>query len=129
MKRVIGSILMFMLKACVTVFLIFCLYRCGQYAYDFGYQLYANQGVDAPPGRDVAVVISEGESVSEVADMLERQRLIRNEMVFRIQERLSKYSGQIQPGNYVLNTSQTGEEMLAVLSGHEEDLEEKKEQQ
>lgn len=129
MKRVVGSILMFMLKACVTVFLILCLYRFGQYAYDFGYQLYADQGVDAPPGRDVAVVISEGETVSEVADMLERQRLIKNEMVFRIQERLSKYSGQIQPGNYVLNTSQSGEEMLAVLSGHEEDLEEKKEQQ
>lgn len=120
---------MFILKGCVTVILIFCLYRFGEYAYDFGYQLYADQGVDAPPGRDVTVVISEGETVSQVADMLERQNLIRNAAVFRIQERLSKYNGQIQPGNYVLNTSQTGEEMLAVLSGHEDDLEEKKEQQ
>lgn len=128
MKRVIGSLVLFIAKAVLVVFIVFGLYQFGEYAYDFGHQLYSGQGVSAPPGKDVAVVIRENTTVSQISEMLERQGLIKDAFVFQIQERLSKYSGQMQAGNYVLNTSQSGEEMLAILSGHEEDLEDGKEQ-
>lgn len=122
-RRIIGSIFLFLLKMVLVIAVVAGLYRFGEYAYDFGYQLYSAEGVTSPPGKDVAVVVTEGASVKDVGEMLERQGLIRDRLVFYVQEKLSKYSGQIKPGNYVLNTSQSAEEMLAILSGHEEDLE------
>lgn len=128
MKRIIGSIVLFILKAVLVLFIIFGLYQFGQYAFDFGHQLYSGQGLSAPPGKDVAVVVQDGATVSQIADMLERQGLIKDALVFRVQEKLSKYAGQIQAGSYVLNSSMSGEELLAVLSGNEEDLEDEVEQ-
>ncbi|MDO4632866.1 MAG: endolytic transglycosylase MltG [Eubacteriales bacterium] len=110
--------LLFLLRMLLIAVLCVGLYRFGSYAYRFGYQLYAGEGVDRAPGREVAVVISEGQSVRSVAEMLHWQGLISDVMVFQAQERLSKYHGQMRAGNYVLNTSWSAEKILAALSGH-----------
>ena len=121
MKKVLWHIMCLVLKILLVVLISFGLYHVGTYAFDFGRQIYSEEGMTAAPGKDVAVVVSEGESVKEVAQMLERFGLIRNAYVFMVQERLSRYHGQIQPGNYVLNTSQSGNTMIAILSGHTEE--------
>ena len=120
MKKVLWHIMCLVLKIVLVVLISFGLYHVGTYAFDFGRQIYSEEGMTAAPGKDVAVVISEGESTKEVAQMLEQFGLIRNSFVFLVQERLSKYHGQIQPGNYVLNTSQSGNDMIAILSGQTE---------
>lgn len=117
MKKVLWHIMCLVLKIVLVVLISFGLYHVGTYAFDFGRQIYSEEGMTAAPGKDVAVVISEGESTKEIAQMLEQFGLIRNSFVFLVQERLSKYHGQIQPGNYVLNTSQSGNDMIAILSG------------
>ena len=121
MGRVIKHLSLLLMKVLLIVLITFGLYHFGTYAFDFGRQIYSEEGMTAAPGKDVAVVVSEGESVKEVAQMLERFGLIRNAYVFMVQERLSRYHGQIQPGNYVLNTSQSGNTMIAILSGHTEE--------
>ena len=121
MGRVIKHLSLLLMKVLLIVFITFGLYHFGTYAFDFGRQIYSEEGMTAAPGKDVAVVVSEGKSVKEVAQMLERFGLIRNAYVFMVQERLSRYHGQIQPGNYVLNTSQSGNTMIAILSGHAEE--------
>lgn len=123
MKRIIQNTVLFVIKAVVVVCIIWSLYQVGEYAYDFGHQLYSGEAVSSPPGKDAAVVVQEGASVKKVADMLWRQGLIKDRYVFWVQEKLSKYSGQMQAGNYVLNSSMNAEEMIAVLTDHEEDLE------
>lgn len=120
MKKVLWHIMCLVLKILLVVLISFGLYHVGTYAFDFGRQIYSEEGMTAAPGKDVAVVISEGESTKEIAQMLEQFGLIRNSFVFLVQERLSKYHGQIQPGNYVLNTSQSGNDMIAILSGQTE---------
>lgn len=120
MKKVLWHIMCLVLKILLVVLISFGLYHVGTYAFDFGRQIYSEEGMTAAPGKDVAVVISEGESTKEIAQMLEQFGLIRNSFVFLVQERLSKYHGQIQPGNYVLNTSQSGNDMVAILSGQTE---------
>lgn len=120
MKKVLWHIMCLVLKIVLVVLISFGLYHVGTYAFDFGRQIYSEEGMTAAPGKDVAVVISEGESTKEIAQMLEQFGLIRNSFVFLVQERLSKYHGQIQPGNYVLNTSQSGNDMIAILSGQTE---------
>ena len=120
MKKVLWHIMCLVLKIVLVVLISFGLYHVGTYAFDFGRQIYSEEGMTAAPGKDVAVVISEGESTKEIAQMLKQFGLIRNSFVFLVQERLSKYHGQIQPGNYVLNTSQSGNDMIAILSGQTE---------
>ena len=39
---------------------------------------------------------------------------------FSVQMELSEYKNQIHPGTYILNSSQTADEMLAVLAGEAE---------
>ena len=76
--------------------------------------------MSSPPGKKVAVTITENMSIGEIAELLEMRELIQDDKVFRVQYLLSEYRGEIVPGSYVLNTSQTADEMLAVISRQEE---------
>lgn len=123
MKKIIIRVFLFLFRAALLIGICAGLFYLGQRAYEFGHQIYDGRGVEEAPGTDMAVVIQEGQSVQEIARLLERYGLIRDEKVFLVQERLSKYHGQIQPGNYILNTSQDGNTMIAILTGHESELE------
>lgn len=125
MKHIMTWISLSVLKLLLLVLISFGLYHFGTYAFTFGRQIYSEEGITAAPGKDVAVVVSEGESTQEIAQMLKNFGLIEDPYVFVVQERLSKYHGQIQPGNYVLNTSQSGNTMIAILSGHGTETENK----
>lgn len=120
-KLLINSLLL-LCKALAVIVIVIGIYRFGGYAYEFGHSLYDNEVMSDPPGKDVAIVVPEGASVKNVALLLESKGLIKDNLVFCVQERLSKYHGQMQAGNYVLNTSQYAEQMLAILSGNEEDI-------
>ena len=121
MKRVFGYLALMLLRVLLVCVIAAGLYRLGAYSYNFGRQIYSEQGVEMEPGRDIAVVVFEGESVRDVGKMLESFGLIRDEKVFYVQERLSKYSGQMKAGNYVLNTSMSGSEMIEILSGNKKE--------
>ena len=73
-----------------------------------------------PPGKKVAVTVTKDMSFDEIAALLKDRELIRDKNVFRMQYMLSEYKGKIEPGSYVLNTSQTADEMLKVLSRADE---------
>lgn len=120
MKKLVVRSTMFLLRLLLFAAIVVFLFQTGRYAYGFGYQLYSNQGAEAPPGTDLAVVIYEEQSVEEIAQMLEKFGLIKDKRVFLIQERLSKYHGEIIPGNYVLNTSFSGNKIIDILTGQGE---------
>ena len=86
-------------------------------AYDFGYRIFAEKPVSLAPGKEVVVVIEEGMGTGEIADMLEGQGVIRDALIFKIQNKLSHYSSGFLAGTYTLNTSMDNEEIMAVLSG------------
>lgn len=111
---------LFLLRMFIWAAVVLLLFQTGRYAYGFGYQLYSNKGVESAPGTDLAVVIYEEQSVEDIAQMLEKFGLIRDRRVFLIQERLSKHHGEIIPGNYVLNTSFSGNKIIDILTGQEE---------
>ena len=48
---------------------------------------------------------------------LQEKGLIERPVIFWAQEKLSDYRGKIKPGTYLLNTHETVDEMLAILSG------------
>ena len=92
--------------------------RGATWSYSFGYAIFSNQTMAKEgAGRDVYVTVGADDTVKDVAKLLKKERLIKDTLVFEVQEKLSTYKDKIQPGTYILNTEQTAEEMLAILSG------------
>ncbi|MEY8428085.1 hypothetical protein AALA00_10295 [Lachnospiraceae bacterium 46-15] len=108
------------LKVLALIVVIAVLVSVGRKAYDFGYRVFAEEAVSAPPGKKVAVTIEDGISVSELSELLKSKRLIKDEKVFWMQYNLSQYRGKMKGGNYILTTAMTAEEMLAEMSGANE---------
>lgn len=108
------------LKILALIVVIAVLVSVGRKAYDFGYRVFAEKAVSAPPGKKVAVTIEDGISVSELSELLKSKRLIKDEKVFWMQYNLSQYRGKMKGGNYILTTAMTAEEMLAEMSGANE---------
>jgi UPF0755 protein len=78
--------------------------------------VFAEEPVSAGEGRTISVIVEQDDSIMDVGEMLEEKGLIRDAKLFAIQEFLSEYHGEIQPGIYDLSTSMTSQEMLAVMA-------------
>ena len=72
--------------------------------------------MDAEPGRDVTVEVTESDSPQDVGQMLEQKGLIRDATLFVIQEKLAGLENGIAPGTYNLNTAMTVEEMMEIMA-------------
>lgn len=121
-KEALTRVLFLVMKLFLAVVIVFFLYTLGQKAYQFGFRVFAQEAVSQPPGKDVAFVYEEGTSPRRLADMLADKGLVQDANVFYVQLLLSQEKDKLQPGNYVLNTSYTPDEILKVLA-HEIDTE------
>lgn len=114
---VVGIVIKFLLALILVLALIYA----GRQAYSFGYSVFSGETVSSPPGKKVAITVTEDMTVSEIADLLEARELIKDANVFKVQYHLSEYKGEIKQGSYVLNNSQTAEEMLAILTAQDKE--------
>lgn len=115
-KQMVMAFLGMILKVAVTIIVVFFVYKAALIAYDYGYRVFQETPVSAAPGMDVEVEITVGKSPLQIGEILEQKGLIRDARLFYIQNLLSKYKDKLQAGSYVLNTSMTMEEMMAVMS-------------
>ncbi len=119
----------FMLQMFVTVLfyvvVVLIVSNLSSTAYDFCYEIYGTVTVEKAPGRDVTIVIEDGESTMNVAKKLELNRVIVNDMTFYLRTKLSEKT--IFPGTYILNTSMSYEEILDVIADYETAMENKEE--
>lgn len=114
----VRQIVNLLLVICVVVLLFFL----GRSAYDFGYSVFNYKPVSISDTEEVSVIIREDDSVYAIGKQLDEKGLIsESPFVFWVQEMVSDYHGQIQPGSYKLSKSQTVDEMLKVLSGASEE--------
>ena len=68
--------------------------------------------------KRVHVKITEGMTVSEIADILEAKDVIASSLKFRVVSRLRGYDGQMKPGTYIFVAGMNDEEVFAkLLSG------------
>lgn len=110
-----GGTVRFLIYVCGVLIILWL----GKTAYSFGYNVMNQEPVarTEASGQDVTVVIKEGASTYEIGNLLKEKGLIREgALVFWTQERLSDFHGKLQPGTYILNTSQTVDEMLEILA-------------
>ena len=88
-------------------------------AYTEGYGLFVQKGMDRSGSAHTEIVeVTEEEASSALAvgRVLEKQDLIRSRFAFAIKSKLSGYDGLILPGQYVLSSDMTAEEILQKIS-------------
>lgn len=115
-KEIVGSIFGVALKIIIAIVIIMFVYKYSLVAYDFGYRLFGEGPISSGEGKTISVTIPSGSSGKEIGETLENKGLIRDADLFRVQERLSNYHGQIKAGEYELSTSMTAEEMIVVMA-------------
>ena len=109
------GVLRILVYICAVLLIVFA----GKTAYSFGYLIFDDHPMaeTKEEGQDVTVIVGEDDDVYQIGQTLEEKGLIERPVIFWVQEKLSDYRGKIQPGTYILNTSQNAEEMLDILSG------------
>ena len=106
-------------RVALIIIAIVCISNYAKKAYDFGYRVFAEEPMSAPPGRDISFVVGNDDSQSDIYQMLEDKGIIRDHTLFSIQKKISVYKDDIKPGSYTLNTSMNSDEILEVLVGKE----------
>lgn len=118
-KEIIASVFSTAIKVVVAVIAIMYIYKFTGMAYDYGYRLFSEKPVTEGAGIVVTVTVGEDHSTREIGKMLEEKGLIRDGLLFVLQELASEHRGEIKPGKYDLSTSMTAEEMITIMSGEE----------
>ena len=119
-KEVVVSIFSTVFKVVLAIIIVMLVYKWSLTAYEYGQRVFNEPPMTAGNGRMVTIVVEEGESAKEIAEDLEKNGLIRDANLFRVQEMLSAYKDKMKPGVYELNTSMTTEEMMAIMSSEVE---------
>lgn len=122
-KDLVLSLAGAVIRIAILIMAIYVIIGAGKKAYDFGYRIFTEEPMAAAPGRDVSVTVTDSDSDSTIATMLEEKGLIREALLFRIQKKLSIYKDDVKPGTYSLNTSMTTDEILEVMVGHKDENE------
>ena len=107
---VLGAILNLVFYAVVA----FGIYYVASNVYEFSYQIFGDRVVEAAPGRDVEILIEEGESTMDVAEKLYMNKLVVNKTTFYLKVQLFEY--KIMQGTFLLNTSMTYDEILSIIT-------------
>lgn len=94
--------------------------EAGGYSYNFAYQLFGDVSVEAAPGHDVKVTIMKGESSMNIASKLEDAKIIVNRYSFYAKLKLKEYD--IMPGTFILNTSMSYDDVLAVITDYSQSI-------
>lgn len=114
-NKITTTIISISVKLMVYALIVLLLYEAVARGYAFGHEIFYAEAVDDAPGRDMIVRFDREESVSEAAEYLARQGLIKSEFAFIFQSKFYDYE-TIYPGTYTLNTSMTSKEILQLLN-------------
>lgn len=120
-KGVLGAFLGMIFKIVLWAIIIMVVYKWALYGYAFGFNVFSDRPIaTSAQGMTINVVLMEGKSNKEIAELLKEKGLIEDANVFYVQLLLSDYKDKLQPGIYDLSTSMTAEEMMQVMSADAE---------
>lgn len=123
--QIVGAVLGTLFKVLFAAVVILGIYKMSISAYDYGFRIFGEPPIAEGEGRIVTVTIPEGKTVEEIGEILVSNGLLRDAKLFSIQEKVSSYRDELQPGVYELSTSMTAEEMMEVMAQDAEDEESK----
>ena len=116
-KKIVLGILNASVRIAILVIAFSLIKKVCLTAYDYGYRVFSERPMTEGEGFDEDIVIPVGSSAMDIGKILKNKGLIRDEKLFYVQVLLSSYRGKLNPGDYVLNTSMTAEDMMRVMAG------------
>ena len=120
-KEVVVSVFSTVFKIVLAIIIVMLVYKWSLTAYEYGQRVFNEPPMTVGEGRNITVIVEEGDGAKEIGATLENSGLIRDAGLFRIQEMLSAYKDKMKPGAYELNTSMTTDEMMAIMSTEAEE--------
>lgn len=108
-----GSMLQLFVNIIVYTILILLIVRTGGQAYTFTYRIFGSVRMETI-GMNVTIQIDENDSAMNVASKLELNKVIPDKNSFFVKLKLAK--AELQPGEFVVNTSMDYDEIIAVLT-------------
>ena len=111
--KMTGSVLQVFINIIVYTILILLIVRAGGQAYTFTYRLFGSVRMDTI-GMNVTLQVDEHDSEMNVASKLELNKVIPDKYSFYFKMKLAK--AELQPGEFVVNTSMDYDEIIAVLT-------------
>lgn len=115
-KQIITAVGGMLLKVLVAILVIVGVYKGATIGYEYGYRVFQEPAMTESPGVDIQVDITMGKTALEIGEVLEQHGLVRDKYIFYVQNLLSNYKDELQPGSYVLNTSMTAQEMMEIMA-------------
>lgn len=102
----------------ILVMLLVCigLFKAGSFCYEFGYRVFTEPAMEAEPGTDVVVQVTEDMSGMDIGKMLTEKGLVQDATIFYTQMMIFEYNGKLYPGVYTLNTSMEIQDMLEIMA-------------
>jgi cell division protein YceG involved in septum cleavage len=113
-NKMVTAVIGVSIRIIVITLLVMLFYTGITKGFSFGYDIFAGTAVGKAPGRDITIVVKEGESSATVGKRLEAAGLIEDSSIFLVQQIFYDY--KIYPGEYTLNTSMTSKEMLIKMN-------------
>lgn len=111
--KIAGSVVF---RIIIIVFLIILVFFAVGKTYRFGYKLFSQETMEAAPGTDVKILITDGMDDSALSKLLEQKGLIEDASVFKVQLRFFTSSTyNVTPGEYTLNTSMPPREIINTI--------------
>lgn len=112
-RKMAMKIISAVIKVMIAAIIVVVLYWGGKKGFEFGMSIFSQTAVEEAPGRDISVTVNSGMDVMDIAKVLKKEGLIRDDMTFFILAKLYEYE-PVQ-GSYLLNTSMTSEEIIETM--------------
>lgn len=109
-NRITTTIISVSCKLLIYALVFFLMYEGITKGYSYGHEIFAPTPMSKAPGIEKEIIIKEEADVSDVAGLLKKKGLIRDELILKIQAKIYEY--EIYPGSYTFNTSMTSKEIL-----------------
>lgn len=103
-----------LIRITIYILLALLIFVLGTMSYNFGRNVFSDEGFEKAPGIDVVVTVESGDSIRDVAKMLYNQGVIGDMNVFYVQSFI--YEADFKAGTYTVNSSSGGEEIIETLS-------------
>ena len=123
-KKIGLGVLDAIVKIVFVIIVAMLISKYAKLAYNYGYHIFNQTAVSSGTGRTVTFTVGSGDSVDTIAENLAGVGLITDKNLFKLQERFSENHGKEKAGTYELSTAMTPEEMLAIMSGGQDDADE-----
>ncbi|MCL2350940.1 MAG: endolytic transglycosylase MltG [Firmicutes bacterium] len=109
----LGGVILSLVLSLAVVYLVYT-YTVKSYNYGAGL---AESMMAPAEDKEVEFVVREGDTASVVAANLEKEGVIKNALLFRLENLLKGVSRDYKPGTYALNVSMDTSEINAVFNG------------